>query len=190
MSPGVITLTPTGIIFCEVLLIHMMPNTASVMNYFIAVVNIFYGAKTVVTIILSIPRFIAGGKTGMVRLLSNLCSKILLIVWVTVLFPILVWVTISGLRVRSHSASLAVPVFDSKYLASFIVKLFTMSTTLSILSSFSLVNIVFVFYLFLSDIWMDVSTVTLLVSAIDSSSMNLRIITRYWLFFRDFTYCF
>ena len=66
-------------------------------------------------------------------------------------------------------------VFDSQYLASLIVKFFTASTKLPDLSSFSLVKIAFAFSLCVFDAWPNVSAVTLLVSAIYSSSMTLRI---------------
>ena len=65
--------------------------------------------------------------------------------------------------------------FVSEYLASLIFKYFTESSSLSDLSSFLLVQIAFAFYLCVLDAWLNISAVMLLSSAIDSSSMTLRI---------------
>ena len=65
--------------------------------------------------------------------------------------------------------------FYSSYLVLLISKFFTVSSSSFDLSIFSLVNIVFSFSLCVFDAWLNVSEVTLLSSAIDYSSMNLRI---------------
>ena len=65
--------------------------------------------------------------------------------------------------------------FDSYYSESLIFKYFTASTRSSNLSSFSLVKISFELLVCVLDACMNVSSVTLLSSAIDLSSMNLRI---------------
>ena len=86
------------------------------------------------------------------RFLNFFCSKFPLLVSLNVSFPLLVWVNVSRLRVRTPYASLAVAVFDSEYLASVIVRLCTVSNSSYDLSSFSLVNISFAFSLFVLDV--------------------------------------
>ena len=78
----------------------------------------------------------------------------------------------SRLLVIWPCASLVVAVFNS-YLASFIVKLLTASTSLSDFSIFLLVNIASEFSLCGIDPRMNVSSVTLLASVIDPSSYHL-----------------
>ena len=92
----------------RVLFFHARPDTASVTNSFIAVIKSVSGTNTISAIHCSIPGFISGGKTGMVRLLKNNCSKFPLLVRVTFSIPLLVRVTVSIFCVRSRCASIAV----------------------------------------------------------------------------------
>ena len=77
--PGVIQPIYVLITCRGVLLIRALPTANSV-----------WGANEVGAIPWSIPGFIAGGKTGMVQLLNNVCSKLPLLARVTVPFPLLV----------------------------------------------------------------------------------------------------
>ena len=128
ISPGVIPSTPVRRTCQIVLLTHTPPDAASATTSFFQGVKSICGTNIIGAIPWSIPGFIVGGTTGLVRLLNIFCSKFPLIVWVTVSFPLILWVTVSGLRVRSPCESLTVAVFDSYYLAWLIFKFFTAST--------------------------------------------------------------
>ena len=147
--------TPLLMIHWSVLIVHTLPDVASAKISFTAGVSSVCGVSLNVV-------FLGGGTTKnylMVRQLNNLWSRI----------PLLVWVTVSRLLVRSTCASLAVALFNS-YPALFIVKILIALSSLSDLSSFSLVKIASTFSLCKLDAWLNTSAVTLLVSVIDSSS--------------------
>ena len=147
MLHGVLPSTPFLIDCREALLTHVPPHAASAKTSFVSGVKSVYSATTISTILCSIFGFVVGTTTGRVRLLNILCSKFPLLVSETFPFPLLVWVTVFGSRVESSCESLEVAVSDSSYLASFIVKSFNASASSSYLSSFSLVNIAFLFSL-------------------------------------------
>ena len=107
------SVNPVRITCRLVLLTYAPPNASSATTSFVVGVNSICGANTIGTILSSILGFIFWTKTGMVRLLNNVCSKFLLLVWVTVSFLLLVWVTVLGFHVRLPCASFAVSVFDS-----------------------------------------------------------------------------
>ena len=106
-------MTPVLITFCGFLLIHVPPDAVSVTTSFVAGAKSVCGANAIGATPWSITRFIVRGKTAMVWLLNNICSKFPLLARVTVSFPLLVLVTVSGLCVRSPCESLALDVFDS-----------------------------------------------------------------------------
>ena len=61
---------PAQLTYRGVLLIHATPNAASVTSSFVAGAKSVCGSNIIVIIPWSIPGFIAGGETGMVRLLN------------------------------------------------------------------------------------------------------------------------
>ena len=110
----VLLLTPALLTFHGFLLTHAPPDAVSVTTSFVAgAKSVCVTNNTIGAIPWSIPRFITWGRTGMVRLVNIFCSKLPLLLWVTVSLPLLVWVTVYILCVISPCMSLAVTVFDS-----------------------------------------------------------------------------
>ena len=164
---GVVTLTPVLLICRGVLLVYTLLDVASEKIFFtIGVISVCGSIK------IGFTGRVWTGTSPMVRQLNTFTSKITL----------LVWVTVSGLIVRSPCASLTVA-FLNKNLAMFIVKLLIVLASSSDLSSFALVNIASVFYLCELDAWLKASAVTLLACIIDyswSSIMTFK--TDSWIF--------
>ena len=153
MFPEVVPLTPVLLICRGVLLVYTLLDVVSAKIFFTVGVIRVCGASTI-----GFTGRVWTGTSPMVRKLNNFPSKITL----------LVWVTVSGLLVRSPCVSLTVAFFNS-YPALFIFKLLIALASLSDLSSFALVNTASVFYLCELDAWLNASAVMLLACIIDSS---------------------
>ena len=127
--------TPVLLIYRGVLFVHEFPNAASSKISFAAVIRSVCGASPIAEIL----GFVNRGKTETSPMVQNINYF-----WSTIM--LLVSVTVSGLLARSTYVSLAVTVFNS-YPPSFILIFLTLLTSLCDFSSFSLVNIAFVFSL-------------------------------------------
>ena len=80
MSPGVIPLMPFLLTRREVLLTYTPPDVTSTATLLVAGNKSFCGANIIGAIPWSIPELIDGGKTRIVQLLNNFCSKLPLLV--------------------------------------------------------------------------------------------------------------
>ena len=160
-------------------------RTASVMTFVVWGLARLCGYDPQVTTLLSIQGSILVVIIGRVWLLNNFCYKSPLLVSVTFLFFLsLVWVAIFGLLAGSTFVSFMFNESDSYNPALLIVNPFNVSTSTSDLSSFSLVNIVFKFSLYVLGVWLKVLTVPFWASGFmlweysSSSAMNICITTR------------
>ena len=102
MEIGMYTSTPVLVIQCVVLFFHALSNITSVKISCTAGISSICGASSITSTI----GFVSRGKTEtstMVQKLNHFWSKI----------PLLVWVTVSRLLVRSPCASCVVAVFKS-----------------------------------------------------------------------------